>query len=412
MNKPQPSTLSGAFNQPFTHQVAFFRNKMGNLVPTARWDDLRREQHDIGFMVAGAQKADLLADLAAAVERTITEGKGLEAFRKDFKEIVERHGWHGWTGEDSAAGWAWRTKVIYQTNLNTAYAAGRYAQLLEGNFAFWVYKHSETAQNPRPHHLAWNDMALPPEHEFWQTHYPPNGWGCGCYVVGTRSERGIRRLGGDPDKQPTEADLTSHGIDQGWDYAPGASLNNTVQQMAEKTRQWDYELAKAYMQEVPEGVRDQLAQSYRALPSVADDTRRYARSVLQELKDTRIAPYRTMGLLTEADAVAVSQLKSMDVKGFDFALDASSVKHVNKHHGNDKSESKRGQRGVTEDDYALLPQLLNSQDSWEDFGVSDMTNAPLVGKKLRVGGNTHVAVLELRKGRKMLSLMTYYILGR
>jgi len=108
----QPSALSGVFARPFNEQVAFFRNKLGNLVPTARWDDLTRSAHDTGFMVAGAAKSDLLADLAAAVDRAVTEGKGIEAFRKDFRSIVQQRGWHGWTGEGSAKMEAWRTRVI------------------------------------------------------------------------------------------------------------------------------------------------------------------------------------------------------------------------------------------------------------------------------------------------------------
>ncbi|MEO7469974.1 MAG: phage head protein, partial [Sphingobium limneticum] len=127
----QASAMSGALRRPFTEQIAFFRGKLGNLVPTEFWDDLVREQHDTGFMVAGAQKADLLTDLAAAVDRTIAEGKSLDAFRKDFRAIVQRHGWHGWTGEGTKAGEAWRTRTIYKTNASTSYAAGRYAQLLD-----------------------------------------------------------------------------------------------------------------------------------------------------------------------------------------------------------------------------------------------------------------------------------------
>lgn len=409
MAKTQQSVISGVFRRPFDQQVAFFRNKLSNLVPTARWDDLKHSQHDTGFMVAGAARADLLSDLATAVERAITEGKSLHDFRQDFRDIVQRRGWHGWTGEGSAKGQAWRTRIIYQTNANTAYAAGRMAQLQEGGYSLWVYKHSESAKHPRPQHQAWNGMALPPEHLFWKTHYPPNGWGCGCYVVGARSEQGVRRLGGDPDKQPTAADLTTEGIDKGWDYAPGASVADTVQQMAEKTRQWDYTLAKSYMQELPPSVRDRFATSYRALPSVADDTRRYARSVLQDLKDVDRAPYRTLGLLTEQDAATVQRLKSIDVNGFDFALDASAVKHIHKHHGDDKAERKRGQRGVTDQDYAVLLALLNAGEDWLDAGASASTGLPLVERRLVLRGELFSAIFEVRKARKMLTLTTYYI---
>lgn len=37
-------------------------------------------------------------------------------------------------GENSPAGVAWRTKVIYQTNMTTSYAAGRYQELTDPEF--------------------------------------------------------------------------------------------------------------------------------------------------------------------------------------------------------------------------------------------------------------------------------------
>lgn len=90
--------LTATFRKPFSEQVATFRLRLGNLVPTARWDDISRSAHDRAFMVAGAMKADLLADLGSAVDKAITEGTGIEAFRADFRQIVSRHGWHGWHG--------------------------------------------------------------------------------------------------------------------------------------------------------------------------------------------------------------------------------------------------------------------------------------------------------------------------
>ena len=98
-----------------------------------------------------------------------------------FREIVERRGWHGWTGEGTKAGEAWRTRVIYRTNMRTSYMAGRYAQLTEGNYAFWVYFHGGSVE-PRLDHLSWNGIALPPGHPFWAAHFPPNGWGCSSSI--------------------------------------------------------------------------------------------------------------------------------------------------------------------------------------------------------------------------------------
>ena len=237
-----PDPLAGVFDRPFPEQVAYFRNKLGNLVPTQRWDDMLAEEHDNGFMVAGAAKMDLLGDLAAAVDQAITEGTPIETFRAQFRSIVARHGWTGWAGEGTVKGEAWRVGVIYRTNMRTSYMAGRFAQLTAGNFRFWVYHHGGSRE-PRPEHLSWDGVALPPDHPFWLTHYPPSDWGCSCDASGTNSEAGVRRLGGNPAKELPDswraidpATGAQVGIGRGWDYAPGARVVEVVQAMAEKLK--------------------------------------------------------------------------------------------------------------------------------------------------------------------------------
>lgn len=226
--------IQGTFRQPFAEQVAALRIRLANLVPTAKWDDLLHDQHDRAFVVAGAVKADLLADLAKAVEKAIAEGTGFDAFKGDFRALVEKHGWHGWTGEGTAKGEAWRMRVIYRTNMATSYAAGRMAQLIDGKFKFWVYKHGN-ALEPRLQHLAWDGVALPPDHPFWAEHFPPNDWGCTCRVFGARTDAGIKRVGGQAGKDLPEGwraidpkTGAPEGIGKGWAYAPGASVADEI----------------------------------------------------------------------------------------------------------------------------------------------------------------------------------------
>lgn len=232
--------LSGILKKPFAEQLTAFRLRLGNLVPTARWDDMLGEAHNTGFMVAGATKADLLADLAAAVDKAASQGTSLEEFRRDFRKIVAERGWHGWTGEGTKQGEAWRTRVIYRTNMATSYAAGRHAQLTEGNFPHWVYRHGNSL-DPRPVHLSWNGLVLPSDHPFWKAHYPPSAWGCSCYVLGARSLAAARRLGGDPGKAlPPGWDQIDPktgapvGVGKGWDYAPGGGVTHMIAALRDK----------------------------------------------------------------------------------------------------------------------------------------------------------------------------------
>jgi len=224
-----------------------------------------------------------------------------------------------------------------------------------------------------------------------------------------------KRLGGDPTKQqPADWDRIDPktgepvGIDKGWGYAPGKSVANEVSKMAAKTRQWQYTLAKAYMRDVPASRRDSLARSYRALPSVADDVRRYAQSVLANRPNVGIQPYKTMGLLTGSDAAKVKALTGKDVELYDYALDPSSVGHIKRKHGGAAGEFSRGQRPVATKDYAALPRILNSPDLVEDGGISDV-GQPVVRYSKKIGGELYTTAFEVRKKRKMLALQSMWI---
>lgn len=211
--------------QPFAEQLAFFAGKLGRLVPTASWKDLQKSQHDRAFMVAGAAKADLLTDLYNAVNQALTDGKSIEWFRKNFDDIVGKHGWD-YTGERN-----WRTRVIYTTNLQSSYAAGRFAQLSDPSLQklkpLWQYKHNDSVLNPRPEHLSWHNVTLPPDHPFWKTHFTPNGWGCKCYVIAVSYEEAVKS--GAKLEAPANYEA-GEGIDEGWDYVPGETVLNDVKQ--------------------------------------------------------------------------------------------------------------------------------------------------------------------------------------
>ncbi len=105
--------------------------------------------HDHALMVASANRDEIVADFYTAVERAISESRTLADFREDFDGIVAKHRWEHNGGRN------WRSRVIYETNLRTSYAAGRYEQLqaLKAVRPFWQYVHSDAVQHPRPLHL-------------------------------------------------------------------------------------------------------------------------------------------------------------------------------------------------------------------------------------------------------------------
>lgn len=178
--------VRGSFRS-FEAAEDFFRDKVN--VPTTRWDQLWQGQHARAFVVAGATKDELLKDLREAVDAAISQGETLADFRKRFDELVGRHGWTGWKGEESVAGRAWRTRLIYNQNLRSAYNAGRWETLRK--FPYLRYNH-HTVNNPREQHQAWDGLIVRTDSAWVRTHYPPNGFGCACDMTGI-SEARFRR---------------------------------------------------------------------------------------------------------------------------------------------------------------------------------------------------------------------------
>ena len=239
-------TLAEYGSLPFDEQIAFFRAKRP--VPTRHWTDIMGRGHDTAFMVAGAYRDELLADLHQAIDRFIDQGRTVADFRKDFDKIVAAHGW------SYRGGRGWRTRVIYETNLRQSYNAGRHRQMkaIAKRRPYWRYRHSDASAKPRPLHLSWDGLVLRHDDPWWDTHAPQNGWGCKCRIE-TLSDRDLERRGLEPGTAPDdgsrawtnpatgETHRVPNGVDPGFDHAPGQS---TLDRLV--PRQGDSALFRAY----------------------------------------------------------------------------------------------------------------------------------------------------------------------
>lgn len=181
--------------------VQYFRQKVN--LPTLTWRDLWQGQHTRAFVIAGATRDALLKDMRFAVDQAIAGGESLESFRKRFDDIVGRYGW------TYNGGRAWRTRVIYETNLRTAYMAGKYQQLTDpdvlSRHPYWEYRHHSVI-DPREQHVAWDHKVLRWDDSWWKVHYPPNGWGCKCDVAPVSAARLAAMGKTEPDEAPPTVD--------------------------------------------------------------------------------------------------------------------------------------------------------------------------------------------------------------
>ncbi len=370
------------FNRPFQEQLDFFRKKLN--LPTERWDDIWQAAHDRGFMVAGAQGADLLSDLRTAVDQAIENGNSIGEFRKQFGAIVAKHGWTGWTGEGTEAGGAWRTKVIYQTNMLTSYAAGRWRQLNDPELLkvtpYWQYKHSHSVITPRPLHLSWDGLTLPPGHPFWQTHFPPNGWGCQCRVTAVTKSAYLAAVaaGRGPANAPTGTD----GIDAGFGYAPGANADTSLRQIVQ-------DKLISYPPAITVALSRDITKYVNAESPVID----FAKEALQQRS---VHDQLWIGFVDRFEEI--KKLTDEDVKGYLLLIPSQAVRHVDISHGADGKD----QRPPTPEDF---------QHVWEIFEKGDLSEGRLSrhGYKtivawLQIGDERFRCVFEILHGKRNRSL--------
>ncbi|MEN2979978.1 PBECR2 nuclease fold domain-containing protein [Tistrella bauzanensis] len=226
---------SAAFAEPeirraFTEQVAFLAQK--RVSPTRSWRDALQGDHDRAFVVAGATDVSMLEEIHAAVIEA-AETYDYSAFKSRLTEVIERYDWQH-SGQRER-----RIRTIYETNIRSAYMAGRLRQMTDPDvlrlMPYWQYLHAETRvpADPRPQHLAWDGVTLLWDNTWWITHFPPNGWFCSCGIRALSERRAkkqprwgedapadVMRKVWDP-ARGAEIEVPQ-GVDVGWDYQPGA----------------------------------------------------------------------------------------------------------------------------------------------------------------------------------------------
>ena len=171
----------------FEQQVRYFEKKLN--LPTSSYLDVLGEEHDYFFMVAGANRNEVLLAFREAVDDAIANGETLEGFRKRFDEIVARTGW------DYKGGRNWRARIIYDTNVYAAYNRGRLQQHLElaDVMPYWEYHHHDNA-HPRQEHIDLDGTILPVSAPFWCYYYPIKAYGCHCTVT-AHDEDDLKEMG-------------------------------------------------------------------------------------------------------------------------------------------------------------------------------------------------------------------------
>ena len=226
------------FGVKFDEAVRFLKDKLPE--GTLKWDDLAGPVKAKVFTLAGATNVDLVGDIQKSLVSALENGTTITQFRKDWDAAVQKHGWT-YKGKRG-----WRTAVVFNNNMRSAAMAGRWEQLQanKANRPFLQYRTAGDAR-VRPQHRQWNGLIFPIDHSFWQTHYPPNGWGCRCtiraYGQAEMDDKGLKaetafdlKTRTVTSKDGTLKDQVPVGIDPGWDHNVGQAWIAPEQALGQK----------------------------------------------------------------------------------------------------------------------------------------------------------------------------------
>lgn len=248
--------MAAVFRMPPKKAIEFFEAK--GMKISWDWQEVWRHANVQSFTVAKVTRLDVLTDIHNALLEDLKNGGHFKTFMARLQPQLEAKGWWGkreqvnrHTGEVRTVtyGTPHRLETIYETNMQSAYMAGRYAGMKAATqYAPWWEYSAVMDARTRPSHAALNGRVFRHDDPFWDAWYPPNGFRCRCRVTPRtiiEQQRGdfvtsdgagrmeiltqtVKRQDGKIDKvqitgynDPATGKVLSP--DRGFDYNPGAA---------------------------------------------------------------------------------------------------------------------------------------------------------------------------------------------
>lgn len=206
------SDISMIFTLEPADAVKYLENKGYKI--TNNWHEMLEDAHAKAFTVSKMTDIDLLKDTHKTVTQAIKEGWSSGKAERTLRDMYIKKGWLKPEGTDGDKAkekeykhyMARRARTIFRTNMKTAFASGRYLQQIQDvDFAPYLQYHCVVDSRTRPEHLELNGKVFRYDDPFWAKFYPPNGWGCRCWVTQLTAEE-VRRKGLIPGKSKETAE--------------------------------------------------------------------------------------------------------------------------------------------------------------------------------------------------------------
>lgn len=253
MPTAQRPELNALFNLPPEDAISYLEKKGFKI--GWDWHETLDDAHSKAFTVAKVARMDLLQDIRQSLITAMEKGQTLEQWKASIMPVLQDKGWWGkktvinpeGREQDVQLGSPRRLRTIYDTNMQSAFAAGRYKAMMAGSETrpYWEWRHI-TISNPRKQHVALDGRLFRFDDPFWGVAYPPSEWGCKCRVI-ARSAREVegkeilssdgyesaiyervgkdRNTGGDVIVKRTQFDIPTK--DGNLSFAPAAGFNGS-----------------------------------------------------------------------------------------------------------------------------------------------------------------------------------------
>ena len=188
----------------FDEDVRWFRARIPMTDP--EWRVLEYRARRKAFWVAGVAQLDVVVDVWEAIDRALVQGTTYNEFREQVIERLTR----AWGGIEPPG----RVEVIFRTNVQLAYQAGRWRQLRSPavltSHPYWMFDavlDVRTSEICRARH----GVTLPANHQWWRSNYPPLHFNCRSGVRAVTEEE-YARIPGERKLPPTGADVPQEGF--------------------------------------------------------------------------------------------------------------------------------------------------------------------------------------------------------
>lgn len=130
-------------------------------------------------------------------------------------------------------------------------------------------------------------------------------------------------------------------------------------------------------------------------------------NLFSKLKGTSKQTKEVVSEVSSEEAKTVKEKTGLDIDGYRHIIDNFGINHTLTKHGDEKSESNRGQIAVTQSDFERIPEIIKNPDSIENAGKNKLGRDVIRYSKTYPDGTTFY-IEEVRNAKKELALETLY----